>query len=1108
MKPPFSSANYFHFFLLCLLPSLFLCQSDISGCCTQVRIESSGKAGEHQHNRLGLFVMSGVYSDRPVYRLSAKKEFLFYLQSRGAGLWMVGPEVGQFNGGLANKGDTYCPEDLPANKWKYTDGSAWHVENQMSITCEERKEDPECVYSDGTEFVGGDLHGDLGGGGLETDKKSSAECIEECDNREGCNYWTWLKGEKVNCFLKKTRTDSVRRNGYVSGSTSGACDKTQLNQKEGVVPKFNKNEINGRFKITSLKWNEKLKNPDSQEFKDLANTIEDSIGSMLKDEKELSEKVDFSVSVQRFKKGSVVCDFKVNYIKKEAWIAIPFAIKPSDITQAMNKNFKFKKGILFQRFLIAANSFNTTTPVDHCTSKGCSHKCNYDYDVEEYVCTCPRSLVLGRDLLNCITEEEADKEINKEANETPQETDEEDIEEESGPSDEIGDAEVSPNSNEFPDGSVESSEENTDSDTSGWIPDSDPLESVDLPQPDVDEIDPGKEPSDETKDALDTEEFASTDADESDPSVEPKDTTIKSPDTQDSLGAEDYPQTDGDESYPSKEPTDLTKDSSNDEDQSDPSTEPTDTNNDSLITEDSPQTDADQYDQSKEPTNTTNDPSYTEDQSDQSQDGTDPTVDSNNFPQAATDDSDANVDNPRAEDSAKTDEGELDPSKEPTDINNDSVATEESPQADADQSDPSKEPTYTTNNPLDAEDSQQMDADQSDISKEAIDTTVDTLGDEDSPKTDEGELVPNKGPSDISNDSAAAEDPPQANESDPDKETTDTENSTQTGQSDQSREPTGATNDPLHTEDSPQADTDPSDPSKASTETTVDDPNTEDSPQANESDPDKATTDTDDSTQTDQSNESKEPINTTNDPLYTEESDPSEEVTETPSTEESLQANESDPGKESTDTDNSTQTDQSDQSKEPTGTTNDPLYTEDSTRADADQSDLGKEATEATVDNPSTEGSPKADESDPSKETTDTEDSTQTEADENGQSDNNNDSQDTEDTTKAEIDESDPSKEKTDIIDDISDPEDSAQTDEDTKQPGVHEFDCKEILSGQLGTGEGKIPLECVVRGGQKPRTLYFVINELDISGDISRLWDDNVKVVVKDLMVMDISPK
>ena len=52
-----------------------------------------------------LLRLSGLYSDRPVYKHEEREEFMFYLTSRRRGLWMIGPAVGQFNGGLANRGD-------------------------------------------------------------------------------------------------------------------------------------------------------------------------------------------------------------------------------------------------------------------------------------------------------------------------------------------------------------------------------------------------------------------------------------------------------------------------------------------------------------------------------------------------------------------------------------------------------------------------------------------------------------------------------------------------------------------------------------------------------------------------------------------------------------------------------------------------------------------------------------------------------------------------------------------------------------------------------------------------------------------------------------------
>ena len=39
--------------------------------------------------------------------------------------------------------------------------------------------------------------------------------------------------------------------------------------------------------------------------------------------------------------------------------------------------------------------------MDHCDAKGCSHKCAYDYELEDYRCTCPPKLYLSDDDRTC-----------------------------------------------------------------------------------------------------------------------------------------------------------------------------------------------------------------------------------------------------------------------------------------------------------------------------------------------------------------------------------------------------------------------------------------------------------------------------------------------------------------------------------------------------------------------------------------------------------------------------------------------------------------------------------------------------------------------------------
>jgi hypothetical protein len=190
---------------------------DISSCCTRIRVESSGKALNHQSNRMGEYNINGILSDKPIYKHAEKEEYLFYLTSKSKGLWMVGPKPAQFNGGLAHRGDALCVEAVAPKQWKYTDGTAWHVDDLLTVSCLDPLVRPECVYSDGMEFVGGDLPEPFGGGGLNTSMSSSAGCIEECERRSGCKYWTWIQREGVNCYLKANREVTERKPKHVSG---------------------------------------------------------------------------------------------------------------------------------------------------------------------------------------------------------------------------------------------------------------------------------------------------------------------------------------------------------------------------------------------------------------------------------------------------------------------------------------------------------------------------------------------------------------------------------------------------------------------------------------------------------------------------------------------------------------------------------------------------------------------------------------------------------------------------------------------------------------------------------------------------------------------------
>ena len=48
---------------------------------------------------------------------------------------MIGPEVGFFSGGLANRGDSQCVEDV-RQTWKFADGKGWSKDPFLKARCE------------------------------------------------------------------------------------------------------------------------------------------------------------------------------------------------------------------------------------------------------------------------------------------------------------------------------------------------------------------------------------------------------------------------------------------------------------------------------------------------------------------------------------------------------------------------------------------------------------------------------------------------------------------------------------------------------------------------------------------------------------------------------------------------------------------------------------------------------------------------------------------------------------------------------------------------------------------------------------------------------------
>merc|ERR1712203_571920 len=117
-------------------------------------------------------------------------------------------------------------------------------------------------------------------------------------------------------------------------------------------------------------------------------------------------------------------------------------------------------------------------------------------------------------------------------------------------------------------------------------------------------------------------------------------------------------------------------------------------------------------------------------------------------------------------------------------------------------------------------------------------------------------------------------------------------------------------------------------------------------------------------------------------------------------------------------------------------------------------------------------------------------------------------------TVKPRTQDEDQTEQSEDVEDDTIDAAEEEKPEEEgttlaPKDAGMHEFDCSEFTDAELAFADpNQIPLQCRLRPkeGGEPKTVYILIPKQGL--DLTRLFDKNVKVVVKDLMIMDISPK
>ncbi len=64
---------------------------------------------------------------------------------------------------------------------------------------------------------------------------------------------------------------------------------------------YETNEVNGKFRITSEQWNERLNDPNTIEYQELSETLKTGLREMLEEDETLKEQADFDVDIVKFR---------------------------------------------------------------------------------------------------------------------------------------------------------------------------------------------------------------------------------------------------------------------------------------------------------------------------------------------------------------------------------------------------------------------------------------------------------------------------------------------------------------------------------------------------------------------------------------------------------------------------------------------------------------------------------------------------------------------------------------------------------------------------------------------------------------------------------------
>ncbi|XP_033607737.1 uncharacterized protein LOC111865478 isoform X2 [Cryptotermes secundus] len=162
--------------------------------------------------------------------------------------------------------------------------------------------------------------------------------------------------------------------------------------------------LEGELVIDSMEFNPRLSMSGSEEFQELANSLEEELKRALFDVQTLNYgAADIFVKVVGFSRGSVVVKFRVGWEFKEGIRKAPDPVDKDAVRQRLERQLNLNGGTL-GTYHVPMGSIRARRLLDACQFNNgeCSHDCAFDYHNKmAFVCMCPTGLHLDASGKNC-----------------------------------------------------------------------------------------------------------------------------------------------------------------------------------------------------------------------------------------------------------------------------------------------------------------------------------------------------------------------------------------------------------------------------------------------------------------------------------------------------------------------------------------------------------------------------------------------------------------------------------------------------------------------------------------------------------------------------------